>query len=162
MSGTNRNGKEGCAKPLRSILRGWLGGYGSDCYPGLVAGRTCAIGGRFSLRTIGKPFLCTAFGLLALLFESLHFFLTLLVGSGHQVSFESEYAPVTTQALRLSLPARLTRLARGFAVIVFRESIWSSPSTAAGAGTGALRPGARFVHVNPNQKIEGHCSVLIR
>jgi hypothetical protein len=42
------------------------------------------------LRTIGKPFLCAAFGLFALLFESLHFFLTLLVRNGHQVSFATD------------------------------------------------------------------------
>jgi len=43
---------------------------------------------------MGKPFLCTPFGFLKLLFESLHFFLTLLKRNGHQVPFASECALV--------------------------------------------------------------------
>ena len=38
--------------------------------------------------TVGKLSLCAPFGFLALLFESLHFFLAFLVRSGHQASFQ--------------------------------------------------------------------------
>ena len=51
--------------------------------------------------SLAKILLCAAFGLLALLFQSLHFLLTLQERSGHWVSFKSECKRTKQQPFRL-------------------------------------------------------------
>ena len=116
--GRRPTGTRGCARPGGSILRRRLGGFGRACYQGFVARGVGAIGEKLFLPTAGKFSLGAAFGLLALLFQSLHFLPTLLGGSGHQVSLESECTLTISPTHRLGLPAGLTRLACGFAVVL--------------------------------------------
>ena len=73
-------------------------------------------GGSFCTR-LASFFLSAPFGLLALLFQSLHFLLAFQQRSGHRVSFKSECKLTISQLLRWGLPAWFTRLARGFTVI---------------------------------------------
>ena len=76
------------AEPVESVFPRWFGAFGSDFYYDFITNRNCILGGKFFLFTPGKLSLCSPFGFLALLFESLHFFLAFLVRSGHQASFQ--------------------------------------------------------------------------
>src|ERR1019366_8769792 len=89
---------------------------GGCCYVGsrgFIIGSIYLFGRRFVLRAAGKFFLSAPFGLLALFFESLHFLLALQEHNGHRVSFKSECKVTISPPLRLGLPARFPRLARG-------------------------------------------------
>src|SRR5208282_2578071 len=76
----------------------------------------------FFFRAFSELLLRTPLRLLALLFLSLHFLLTLLECDGHIVSLKWRWAPAIQEMLLWRLPTRFARLSCRFAIILIRES----------------------------------------